>query len=249
MVLAVHQREREGGDTTQSAVMGNKDAFLRYAGLFPDMVAAISECRVREGTGTPAQEDQVLVGFGNFATISFKDLYDATDRDRKGFIKWVRKQTARPGLFPDMVAAISERRVREGTGTPAQEDQVLVGFGNFAAISFKDLYEATDRDRKGFVKWVRKQTARPVATSSSASAEEPSDEDLLAAAAHVDVPADATRPPSQPEPLPSATRAAASEQRPLPTEDLLLPEGWRQTLPKEQHLWVSKALFTRDKSY
>ncbi|XDV19843.1 hypothetical protein PO909_025246 [Leuciscus waleckii] len=42
MVLAVHQREREGGDTTQSAIMGNKDALLRYAALFPDMMAAIS---------------------------------------------------------------------------------------------------------------------------------------------------------------------------------------------------------------
>lgn len=74
MVLAVHQRERESSDTTQSAVMGNKDALLRYAGLFPDMKAAISERRVREGYGTPAQEDQVLVGFGNFATLFFKDF-------------------------------------------------------------------------------------------------------------------------------------------------------------------------------
>ncbi len=29
---------------------------------------------------------------------------------------------------------------------------------------------------------------------------------------------------------------------------LLLPEGWKQTLPKKQHLWASKALFTREKS-
>ncbi|XP_017210681.1 uncharacterized protein isoform X2 [Danio rerio] len=78
MVLAVHQREREAGDTTQSFIMGNKDALLRYAGLFPVMMAAISERRVREGHGTPAQEDQVLVGFGNFAAMSFKDLYEAT---------------------------------------------------------------------------------------------------------------------------------------------------------------------------
>ncbi|XP_016432021.1 uncharacterized protein LOC107758734 [Sinocyclocheilus rhinocerous] len=113
MVLAVHQREREGGDTTQSAVMGNKDALLRYAGLFPDMVAAISERRVREGTGTPAQEDQVLVGFGNFATMSFKDLYEATDRDRKGFIKWVRKQTARPGTKMETLQKYIRRRDAE----------------------------------------------------------------------------------------------------------------------------------------
>ncbi len=85
MVLAVHQREREGGDTTQSAVMGNKDALLQYAGLFPDVLAAIIERRVREGTSTPTQEDQVLVGLGDFASMSFKDIYEATDRSRKGY--------------------------------------------------------------------------------------------------------------------------------------------------------------------
>lgn len=78
LVMALHQREH---DTTQSAVM----SLLLYAGLFPDMVAAISERRVREGTGTPVQEDLVLVGFGNFATVSFKDLYEAMDLDRKEY--------------------------------------------------------------------------------------------------------------------------------------------------------------------
>ncbi len=29
-------------------------------------------------------------------------------------------------------------------------------------------------------------------------------------------------------------------------QQVLLPEGWKQMLPKEQHLWVSKALFSRD---
>ncbi len=105
--------------------------------------------------------------------------------------------------------------------------------------------------------------------------------------------AKATQPSSVPETLPPATRAAAPEKQPLPTEEvskkqplpteevskkqplptevgkmlkwlvkisnrknistqflfspiqLLLPEGWKHTL---QHLWVSKALFTRDKS-
>ncbi len=64
MVLAMHQREREGGDTTQS---------IR------------ERRRVREGTSTPAQEDQVLVGFGDFASMCFKDLYEATDSSRKGY--------------------------------------------------------------------------------------------------------------------------------------------------------------------
>ncbi|KAI2651377.1 hypothetical protein H4Q32_019448 [Labeo rohita] len=40
----------------------------------------------------------------------------------------------------------------------------------------------------------------------------------------------------------------AAKKLPDPPEELLLPEGWKQTLPKEQHLWVSKALFSRDVS-
>lgn len=82
---------------------------------------------------------------------------------------------------------------------------------------------------------------------------------------------DVTQPSSLLGPLPSATRAAAPEKQPLPTEVVskmlkwlvkissgritfsvfptqLLHEGWKQTLLKEQHLWVSKALFTKDKS-
>ncbi|KAK7167109.1 hypothetical protein R3I94_001491 [Phoxinus phoxinus] len=148
MVLAVHQREREAGDTTQSAIMGNKDALLRYSALFPDMMAAISERRVREGTGTPAQEDQMRIGFGKLVSISFKDLYEAVDRDRKGFAKWVRKQVARPGTKMDALQVYLRRRDAE-----------------------------------------RMASAPPVVASCSAFAVELSDEDLLAAAAHVDVPA------------------------------------------------------------
>ncbi|XP_043076711.1 uncharacterized protein si:ch73-112l6.1 [Puntigrus tetrazona] len=42
--------------------------------------------------------------------------------------------------------------------------------------------------------------------------------------------------------------AQAVEKLPDPPEEVLLPEGWKQMLPKEQHLWVSKALFSRDAS-
>ncbi|XP_048023397.1 uncharacterized protein si:ch73-112l6.1 isoform X2 [Megalobrama amblycephala] len=40
----------------------------------------------------------------------------------------------------------------------------------------------------------------------------------------------------------------AGEKLPDPPEELLLPEGWKHTLPKELHLWVSKTLFIRDAS-
>ncbi|XP_057187565.1 uncharacterized protein LOC130552902 [Triplophysa rosa] len=102
MVLASHRQERERGDTSVTAVMGNKEALLQYAGLFPDVRAAIQERHVREGSGTPAQEDTLLVGFGNFATLTFKDLYNAVDKERKGFIRWVRqKKDIRQGTKMD----------------------------------------------------------------------------------------------------------------------------------------------------
>lgn len=31
-------------------------------------------------------------------------------------------------------------------------------------------------------------------------------------------------------------------------QELLLPQGWKQSLPKEQHAWVSRALFMRDQA-
>ncbi|KAI7805449.1 hypothetical protein IRJ41_007991 [Triplophysa rosa] len=151
MVLASHRQERERGDTSVTAVMGNKDALLQYAGLFPDVRAAIQERHVREGSGTPAQEDTLLVGFGNFATLTFKDLYNAVDKERKGFIRWVRqKKDIRQGTKMDALQKYIKRRDAEQTGPKVPE------------------------------------TPPPVGPSSS-SAGEPSDADLLAAAANVDV--------------------------------------------------------------
>lgn len=152
MVLASHRQERERGDTSVTAVMGNKDALLQYAGLFPDVRAAIQEWQVREGSGTPVQEDSLLVGFGNFATLTFKDLYNAKDKDRKGFIRWVRqKKDIRPGTKMEVLQKYIKRRDAEKPGPKVPE------------------------------------TPPPVGPSSSSAAEEPSDADLLAAAANVDV--------------------------------------------------------------
>ncbi|KAL1269405.1 hypothetical protein QQF64_031694 [Cirrhinus molitorella] len=208
MVLASHRQERERGDTSTAPVMANKDALLQYSGLFPDVVAAIQERQVREGSGTAGQEDELLVGFGNYATLTFKDLYDAKDKERKGFIRWVRqKKDVHPGTKMYSLQKYIKRRDAEKLQPNLPK------------------------------------TALPA--SSSVSAEELSDADLLAAAAPIDVVAGTSQSAIQPEALPSSERGTPKES--APTEDLLLPEGWKQTLPKEQHLWVSKCLFTKDK--
>lgn len=83
MVLASHKKEREHGDTSQTPVMSNKDVFLRYAGLFPEVKAVIRRRLVRDGYGTPADEDALCVGFGEFSKLTFKDLYESKEKSKK----------------------------------------------------------------------------------------------------------------------------------------------------------------------
>ncbi|CAM4535459.1 unnamed protein product [Leuciscus chuanchicus] len=58
------------------------------------------------------------VGFGKLASMSFKDLYEAVDRDRKGFTKWVRKQESRPGTKMDALQVYIRRRDAERMASP-----------------------------------------------------------------------------------------------------------------------------------
>lgn len=75
--------EREGGDTSSFPVMENKDALIRYVQLFPDVVRAIRDRRVRDGSASRGEEDAKLVGFGAHAGVTYRDLYDSTDKERK----------------------------------------------------------------------------------------------------------------------------------------------------------------------
>ncbi|CAM4535449.1 unnamed protein product [Leuciscus chuanchicus] len=67
------------------------------------------------------------VGFGKLASMSFKDLYEAVDRDRKGFTKWVRKQESRPGTKMDALQYMccrSKHKLRESkTAIYSQDPQ------------------------------------------------------------------------------------------------------------------------------
>ncbi|XP_051251509.1 uncharacterized protein LOC127360984 isoform X3 [Dicentrarchus labrax] len=175
-----------------------------------------------------------------------------------------------------MVAAIDRRRMLEGSPqTMRSVDDTLVGFGVHSDLTYKTLYESTDRERASYVQFVRQ--AAPTAKASrlvdlktyvqARDAEKaalaaqppqppldavgpqdgPSDADLLAAAMEVDPCRDA----------PSAVPPFSLSQPPeRPLQDntcgersgpgaQLLPRGWRLTLPEEQHDWVGWALFRR----
>lgn len=82
MILSKHQWEREAGRLDRGALMVNKDAFLQYACTFKKVTEAIRVRRQREGT-LPGCEGDCLVGFGVHKKSSYKELYEAMDRERK----------------------------------------------------------------------------------------------------------------------------------------------------------------------
>ena len=81
VILVSHQKEREGGDTSQSPLSANKDALTSYAQLFPQMTAAIQQRRMREGTLSVRGMDQMLVGFGAHARETYQSLYESTSSE------------------------------------------------------------------------------------------------------------------------------------------------------------------------
>lgn len=83
-LLASHQRERDGGDRTQSPLMANKDALLSYAELFPEVAALIRERRMKEGSLPIRGLDATPVGFGQNATDTYRSLYESTSAEKQG---------------------------------------------------------------------------------------------------------------------------------------------------------------------
>ena len=82
-ILASHQMEREGGDTSKSPLMENKDTLASYAGMFPPMVTAVARRRLCEGSASSRGLDDALVGFGVHSHRTYKSLYGARDQESR----------------------------------------------------------------------------------------------------------------------------------------------------------------------
>ncbi|XP_042605447.1 uncharacterized protein LOC122141618 [Cyprinus carpio] len=94
MVLSGHQREREAGRLDRGALMANKDVFLKYACTFEKVAEAIKVRRQREGT-IP------LVGSGFYSKNTFKELYEAKDRERKSYVDFIKSKKTSAGSKMD----------------------------------------------------------------------------------------------------------------------------------------------------
>nr|XP_055024627.1 uncharacterized protein LOC129414594 [Misgurnus anguillicaudatus] len=200
--------------------MANKDVFLKYACTFEKVKEAIKVHRQREGT-LPGHEGECLVGFGVHRKSTFKELYDAKDRERKSYVEFIRKK----------------KLTQTGSKMDALKKYILQRDQKKIRAAEKRSSSASSASQP-----VPSHLASPPPTQSShsqpATVNEPTDADLLASAMEVETQA---APPSTP------IRSPRLEQRATPrlsaASEVVLPEPWKRSLPKEQHEWISRALF------
>ncbi|XP_029545699.1 uncharacterized protein LOC115147581 isoform X1 [Salmo trutta] len=157
MVLASHQQEREMGDTDMSPEMANKDQFDWYTNLFPEVQKAVEERRVRDGTlpPRPDQEDSCLVGFGNHKSLTYKDLYEAKDKERKSYMACFRKYQVKPGTSMGHFKVYFQRRdtataVEPPNPSAEPSDQELlsicVGFDQGTVLCYGTLFISVEKN-------------------------------------------------------------------------------------------------------
>ncbi|KAK0151968.1 hypothetical protein N1851_006667 [Merluccius polli] len=256
-------------------------------GKSPEVVRREARDRVAQKGGDPTDDLQVLaeseLQLGQYWGQTFRWLLENDvgyavnlvvshegERDKGGTSQQTTLMVHKDALvsyarlFPPMAAAIDRRRMVEGSPQTARGlDDTLVGFGAHCDLTYKALYESTDRERTSYVQFVRQ--AAPTAKASRlgdlrkyVQARDAAKAALVAAGKA----ARAAQPPLDaavwPEDGPSDADllAAAAEPPERPLQDStcgersapgaqLLPRGWRLTLPEEQHDWVGRALFRR----
>nr|XP_055062937.1 uncharacterized protein LOC129445993 [Misgurnus anguillicaudatus] len=99
-LVASHQREREKS-ASDSPLMANKDALVRYACAHPAFVEQLRFHRLyeeaRARASQPGCEGEALVGFGDYKEVTLKDLYSSEKKKHQNFVKYLRRMTPQPG--------------------------------------------------------------------------------------------------------------------------------------------------------
>ncbi|XP_044023334.1 uncharacterized protein LOC122862134 isoform X2 [Siniperca chuatsi] len=118
-VLASHEKECEGGDSSGTPVKCNKDSLLEYARLFPAMAAAIADKQ-----RTDAEGDR-LVGFGTYRSLTYRQLYETVNAKLSNYRNWVRQLTVNAGCQLAQLQQYVVRRDEEPQQSVVRRDKKL----------------------------------------------------------------------------------------------------------------------------
>ncbi|KAK0140598.1 hypothetical protein N1851_022413 [Merluccius polli] len=124
-LLASHQREREKS-ASDSPLMANKDALAQYSCTHPEFDGLIKFHRAHEEAraraSQPGCQGEALVGFGKYKEDTLKDLYESCDKDRQGYVKWLRGKTPHPGTAMDAAKKYILARDKERSAEAASAE-------------------------------------------------------------------------------------------------------------------------------
>ncbi|XP_059194878.1 apoptosis-associated speck-like protein containing a CARD [Centropristis striata] len=102
-ILAQHEKQRQ---TTrdQSPLMANKDCLTRYAMAYREVEQEVRFQRAYNRSCESGPKGNALVGFGRFKSERLKDLYKSEDKDKIGYVDYLRgkRSTCDPGSKMDI---------------------------------------------------------------------------------------------------------------------------------------------------
>ncbi|XP_028302781.1 uncharacterized protein LOC114463434 [Gouania willdenowi] len=98
MIAAAHLKERQAGRDNMSHTMLNKDSLCCYAKLFPDVMRAVEQRMLSDGSLIPASSsalDHKVVDFGKHAKLTYKDFFKSSVSEVQSYRNWLRRTPAR----------------------------------------------------------------------------------------------------------------------------------------------------------
>ncbi|XP_067280416.1 uncharacterized protein [Pseudorasbora parva] len=225
MILSGDQREHEAGRLDRGDLMANKDVFLQYACAFKKVAEAIKRRRQREDTLSGCEGD-CLVVFGAHRKSTYKERYEAKDRERKSYVEFIRNQRTSAGSKMDALKKYILQRDHHKIRAERKKRSSSASLASQLAAPHTALLAASP----------------PPPTQSfhsqPATAQEPTDDDFLASALEVE-PHVLPPPPSQPIRSPRLEQRAAQRL----ASGVVLPEAWKRSLPQKKHEWIGRSLF------
>ncbi|KAK1803985.1 hypothetical protein P4O66_003920 [Electrophorus voltai] len=192
--------------------------------------------RDKSRRGAPDHGRVLLSWAGGPLSRRLRGTPERKDREKRSYIQWIWRQKVRPGSKREALQKYIQRTDAKESGRVSSRQ---------SSIAISSALEGSSARLASEGSCVR---LRAVEVTRLETAQEPSDADLLAVSMELDTEAPSSSAPEVPAPPQRSLPTAEPEKQPVPTADVLLPEGWKQTLPREQHQWVSRALFTREQS-
>ncbi|XP_047203981.1 uncharacterized protein LOC124857001 [Girardinichthys multiradiatus] len=229
-LLASHVAEREAGHSSSSPLLCNKDALLEYAQLFDEVAAAIVDKRRTLIGGTDSEGDR-LVGFSEYSSVTYRELYESSDPQISSDRRWIRGmqvQHAGSRLSQGKTYVLRRDRAQQPAASSVASTPSPAACSSRADSQASCTTRALSPSPQHQPSIPRKKRAMVIYSSSGEG-----DELMVEAASAVEQ-----------ELSPSASSSA---EKPSASAAQVVPfESWKSSLPREQQEWLSKALFVKD---